>query len=33
LLALCTFIIGGVAYVYICDFIVARVRLCFGVVC
>jgi len=31
-LALCIFMIGGVAYVYMCGFLFDRVRLCFGFV-
>jgi len=31
-LTLCILMIGGVACVYMCDFIVAWVRLCFGFV-
>ena len=31
-LALCILVVSGVAYVYICGFIVDWVRLCFGFV-
>jgi len=27
------FVVGGVAHVYMCGFLVDRVRLCFGFVC
>ena len=32
-LALYIFVAGGVAYVHMCGFLVAWVRLCFGFVC
>jgi len=32
-LVLCIFVVGGVAYVYMCDFLVGCMRLCFGFVC
>jgi len=32
-LALCIFVVSGIAYVYMCGFIVDWVRLCFGFVC
>jgi len=31
--ALSMFVVGGIAYVYICGFLVDKVRLCFGFVC
>ena len=33
LLVLCVFVVGGVAYVCMCGFIVDRVRLHFGFLC
>jgi len=32
-LALCIFVVGGVAYVYTCGFLFDRVKFCFGFVC
>ena len=33
LLALCIIVVGGVAFVYMCDLLVYWVRLCFRFVC
>jgi len=32
-LALCIFVVDGVGYVYMCNFLVDRVRLCYVFVC
>ena len=32
-LVLCIFVVGGVAYVYMCGFIVDWLRSCYGFVC
>jgi len=33
LLILLFFIVGGIAYVYMCGFLVDKARLCFGFMC